>query len=508
MKIFKVMAISSIFITAGTSLWGEVNQKQLTKNIRLQYEALDQKGDDNNFEITLRDPHLFWMDSKTDSPKILAELDHEGTLQIWVDVPNNTAKAESNGATHLICNAEEAKQPLNMTINGKITDTIDVDFSKIKDQLAAMKDGVFSEDDILTTLENVKKASLDASNVKLIFAQAMNDILLETAKINYAHTSGSTPEEFSVNLKAIAENKNNLFLEPERRETTISGKSSLSEWRKLASFARTPNWKNIPEGKSNWDIATKSELDASVAKMSMVSTLGDHPALSFEINQQMDLVSDWVNKMIALVKKNPPKNDGGPDAEYAKSIYKWIISPQTLPFFNQIPLQSNFDLNGSFEYSAAPAFVTEKGALNFSLLGKKQNGVKLSFVGDEKGSTGTVNTLLVGGRPLYNRLISMYNALEESLTPFFSKDEMAFKPISPELRDRLFQVLLAHTEDPKAQDKELKFVVKYSKDGVTIGGKPAMEFAKDLGGLFYEEPALKDETVQDELIEDEFMDVR
>ncbi len=508
MKIFKVMAISSIFITAGTSLWGEINQKQLTKNIRLQYEALDQKGDDNKFEITLRDPHLFWMDSKTDSPKILGELDHKGTVQIWVDVPGNTTKAESNGTTHVICNAPGSKQPLNMTINGKITDTIDVDFSKIKDQLARMRDGVFSEDDIITSLENVKKASLDASNVKLMFTQAMNDILLETAKMNYAHTSGNTPEEFAVNLKATAENKNNLFLEPEKRETTITGKFSLSEWRKLAIFAHTPNWKNIPEGKSNWDITTKSELDTSVAKMSMVSNLGEHPALSFEVHQQMDLVSDWVNKMIALAKKNPPKNDAGPDAEYVKSIQKWIISPQSLPFFNQIPLQSIFDLNGSFEYSAAPTFAAEKGALNFSLLGKKQNGVKLSFVGDEKGNTGTVNTLLAGGRPLYNRLINMYNALEESLTPFISKDEMAFKPISPELRDRLFQVLLNHTEDPKAQDKELKFVVKYSKDGVTIGGKPAMDFAKDLGGLFYDEPAHRDEAVQDELIEDEIMDVR
>jgi hypothetical protein len=71
MKIFKVMAISSIFITAGTTLWGEVQQKQLTKNIRLQYEAIDQRGDDSNFEITLKDPHLFWMDTAEGTPSVL-----------------------------------------------------------------------------------------------------------------------------------------------------------------------------------------------------------------------------------------------------------------------------------------------------------------------------------------------------------------------------------------------------------------------------------------------------
>jgi hypothetical protein len=443
------------------------------------------------------------MDTAADTPAILGEIDHKGTIQLWVDVPNNSAKAETLGTSELTLSPPK-EQPLHLTIDGKRTGTIDVDFSKIKDQLARMRNGTFTEDDVLTTLENVKKAALDGSGVKLIFSQAMNDILLETAKINYAHTSGNSPEEFTVNVKASSNNSKNIFMEPEQRTTTIAGNFSLSAWRKLAEFSRTPNWKNVPEGKSDWDISTKSEFDTTTAKISTASIQGEHPSMTFKMHEQMDLVSDWVNKMIVLAKKNPPKMGVGPDAEAAKSIYNWITSPKSLPFLNQIPLRSVFDLDGSFEYSAAPTFAAEKGALNFSLLGNKLNGIKFSYVGDERGNTGTVNTVLAGGRPFFNRLINMYNALQSSITPFVSEDEMTFKPISTELRDRIFKILVAHTEDPKALDKELKFVVKYGKDGVTIGGKPAMDFAKDIGGLFYEEPvdnlpgAVQDQTIEDE----------
>lgn len=533
MKFFPLVVISSIFLSATTVQWNDVQEKQqsdlignggqekqLTDHIKVQYQDFEQKGDESKFEITVKDPHFFWVDRSVQPPEVLGQIDHKGTLKIWVDIPGNTAKSESEGVTRFILGRSvkpdnvritglsDSERPIDFSISGKITKSIEGDFSKIKDTIAKIRTGVFSKDDVLTVLENVKKASVDGSNVKITLAQPLREIALETAKINYQHTSGATPEEFTVNIKSVSENKNHVFLDPDKRDSTISGKISLPDWSKLSAFAQDPDWKTIPEGKSTWDLSSKSEIDTSTSKGNFSSVQGDNPALTFEIHNQTDLATDWVKLLIANAKKNPPKQErDGEDYESMQSIYKWIISPQTLPFLSLIPLQSVFDLNGSFEYANVPTYVAKKGALALSLLGKKQSGIKLSFNGQGgQADNGNLQLVLVGGRPLFNRLVAIYNTFSESIAPFISQEDVDIKPLTPELKDKLYKLLLSYTADPSVQDKELKFNVKYDHDVVTIGDKTLLQFWADMDALLNIQP--RDEAVQDELIEDEVMDVR
>lgn len=498
MKFFHLVTITSLFTS--TFLSGEMQTKQLTEEIKIHYADLEQKGDDSKFEVTLKDPHFYWMDTTGDKPRMIGEIDHKGTLKFWVDIPSNVAKAESEGSTHLIFNQTgPANGPIEMTLHGKMTDLIEGDFSKIKEPIAKLRAGAFSEEDILTLLENVKKASLNGRNVKITLAQAAKEMLLEVANINYQHNSGLTPEEFTISLKASAENKSNLFLEADKRDSTISGKMTLSPWRKLAAFLRHPDWKTIPEGNSEWNITSTSEIDSSLAKIRFSSSQGDNPIIEFEINQKVDLVSDWVNKLVANVKKNPPQENENAENQAEIAIYKWLISPQTLPFLNLIPLQSAFDFNGSFEYSAVPAFAAKKGALSFSLLGQKQSGVQIAFNADEQGRNGDLQLLLAGGRPLFNRLISFYNALENSISSVFSGGYMGMQPISQEYKEKLYKLLLSYTADPSAAEKQMKFVVKYNKDEVTIGGKTLQQFMADADALMNSNP--NEGSIEQELIE-------
>ncbi len=526
MRYFPLVVISSIFLSATTTDISNIQEKQLTKHIKVQYQGIEQKGDDSKFEIILKDPYFFWTDSSPESSgdteedestvavKVGVEvpgnranvesgglIQHTGTVKIWVDIPRNTAKVESVGVTRIVLG--NSKKPLEMFIDGKITKTAEGDFSKIKEVFAKIRAGNITGDEVLTILKNVNKASLEGNNVKISIPDIPKNMVIESGKINYEHTSGATPEQFTIYMKSTADNKKHHFLDTDKRDNTVSGTLSLAPWSKFVDFARKPDWMNMPESKASWDLTSKSELDTSTSKALFSSIQGENPSFSFDLNNKTDFVTDWAQQLIASAKRNPPKEEiNDRDSQVQLSIYQWLTSPKTLPLLSRIPLQSTLNLNGLFQYSAVPS-------LNLSLLGKKQSGIKLSFNGIEgrnKMDSGELQLTLVGGRPLYNRLVTLYNSFVESVAPFLSKNDESIKPLTPELKDKLYQLLLAYTADPKIQDKELKFNIKYAPDNkVTIGNRTLIQFFADITSVF-QIPI--DDTIQDELIEDEVMDVR
>lgn len=477
MKSFLLMGLSVVLLATTTSFTGEIQEKQLSKDVKLEYQHLESKGDNDKYEVELKDPHLFFMGtSQTGERKIIGEIDHKGVWKLAVDTKANNANTESEGTTHLLIRGKEDEEnPIDIIISGKITKSMVGNFAKIKDVISKVKNGNFSSQEVLTILQNIKEAHAEGKNVKIIAASdPENALLLDNGTINYLHTSGVTPEEFTFKFNILGDTTNQMFLTQDTRSSLFSGKLSLAEWSKLWAFSQFPSWKDVPEGKLDWDVHSKSDIETTEAKFLFTSAQGK--SFQIELHEKVELVSDWIKRFLVKVKENPPEED--PEDTSAQTIYKWLLAPKTLPLYSLIPLQSFLDFTGSFEYSADPSFMVQKGTAALSLLEKKESGLKFIFK-SENTDKGSLQIVLAGGRSLFNRIINFYNTLEDSLVPFMPQGT-GIGVISPEMKEDLFKLLLSYANEPKSEDKDLVLDVKYDGWNITIGNKGLHQFIIDL----------------------------
>lgn len=487
MKSFLSICCLSIGLLATTGSFAkETQQKQLSKDVKLEYQHFERTGNDDKYEVQLQDPHVFVMGTpQTGEPKIIAEIDHKGLWKLNVDTKANSARSQSEGTTHLFVKSKEGgENPIDFTLSGNITKLLVGNFANSQDIISKMRSGSLSSQDVLSALQNIKEAKVEGKNVKVIVASDPKNALMLEGDIHYQHTFGAAPEEFTFKVNIQGDATNKLLLTKDSRSSLFSGKVSLADWSKLWSFAQSPTWNGVPEGKLDWNVLSKSDLETTEAKFLFTATQGK--SLQFELHEKVELVSDWIKRFLAKVKENPP---GEQEDSFSQSIYKWLNSPKTLPLYSLIPLQSLFDLSGSFDYIADPSFVVQKGNAALSLLGKKGSGVKLVF-NSENIEKGNLQIIFVGGRPSFNRFISFYNALEDSLIPFLPQDTY-IGLISPAMKEDLFKILLSYSKDPKSENKDLVLDVKFDGWNITIGNKSVQQFIIDLYQLKSKQPEEK-----------------
>src|SRR5690349_1156767 len=137
MKSYLLATLAFAVALSSSPLWAEIQQRQISKEVMVQFEEMNLKGDSSKEEYFLKNPHFFWMDSSATAPTILGEVDLKGTLKIIADFKGNNIKSESDGLTHIIVRSSDPEdEPINFFIDGKINKSIDIDFKKIEGPVA------------------------------------------------------------------------------------------------------------------------------------------------------------------------------------------------------------------------------------------------------------------------------------------------------------------------------------------------------------------------------------
>lgn len=498
MRSYLVTTLAFAIATVSNPIWAEMQQKQLTKEVMLQFEEMDQKGDDSKQEYLIKNPHFFWMDSSSTAPTILGEIDLKGTLKVTADFKGNHIQTESDGITHIIVHSSDPDdQPMNVIVDGKIFKSLDIDFKKIEGAVAQLKAGRPSNQaTLLTVLESISKATSEGKNLKITgdsFGTAKNPTIIESAKMAYVHTSGATPEEFTLDVKS---NHSLVYISPTtvyklpnsgKMDTSYDLKSKLPPWSKLLDYVNMSNKNGLPEASLTGKMTAKSKLGESQWDSSFASKKleNGHYLIEGKLTNESNTSPDWVKEAQGLVVEPLSEGESKPsnkrfETSIEKTVVEWLKSAKTTPFLALIPLQSSLDWNGSMEYMAdAGNFSVEKGKLLLSLLGKRKTGIQLNF--DYKSGEVNSEMTLLGGRPLFDHGVALYNAFGDSIVSYFKLPKF-----SSEDQDGLFNLLAKYSEQPGKASSELKFLVKYNRNGVTIGGKDMSQFVGDLS-MFYQE---------------------
>lgn len=487
MKFFLTMAFF-IAISANNAIWSELQQKQLTKEISMQYEQMEQKGDESKKEILLKNPHFFWMDTSSMTPTIAAEVNHKGLLKILIDRQQNRIETQSDGSTRVRINPNDNDQSVDFTIEGKIIKIINIDFQKADPALTKMKAGEMSDQNLLTVLNAIKSASSEGKDLKLYSESAGNEpTLIEWFKGDYVQSSGETPENFTLkfkikqNLEYVGSQAIYRFPDVNPIDSTYEMKLNLADWSKLLDFARKDRKHLLPAGTFDIKSESKTKISETSWQTSFASKkLEDNKhAIEGKMHYEAKSTSDWVKK-IQNIQKEPKKESGSlsPYAFIEPQIVDWIKSPRTTPFLSLFPLILSSDWNGSLQYSSTDNFSVEKGNFTYSLMGKEKNGLKANL-NYENGNYDSA-VALVGGRADYDYGIDLYNAFSDSLPQF------QLKKFSKENRDDLFKVLSKYAEQPEKAASELKFNLHYDKDQqmLKIQNKNFEEFANDLSDFY------------------------
>lgn len=495
MKSYLVTTLAFAVATASSPLWAEIQQRQLTKEIMLQFEEMNQKGDESKEEYVIKNPHFFWMDSSSTAPTILGEVDLKGTLKVIADYKGNNIKTESDGITHIIARSSDPEvEPMNLFIAGKINKSIDIDFKKVEVPIVQLRAGHSSNQTILTILEAISKASAVGENLKITgdgLATDRDPIMIELAKATYDHTSGATPEEFALNVKS---NHSTVYVSPTatyrlpttgKMDSSYDMKAKLPAWSKLLEFGNSPNKTGFPEAAFSGKMSTKSKLGTGTGDWSLTSKKleSNRYLIEAKFTAGNNTSADWVKEFQGIIREpianssNNEENQGA--AAIEKMVFDWTKSPKTTPFLSLFPLQSNVDWNGSMEYLVdAGNFSFDKGKMNLSVLGNRKTGILLNM--DYKGGgEATTDLTLVGGRPLFDHGIALYNTFGDSIASYWRVPR-----ITTEDKNELYNLLTKYSEQPAKANTELKLAVKYNKDGVMIGGKDASDFVNDLTELY------------------------
>lgn len=497
MKSYLLTTLAFAVATASSPLWAEIQQRQLTKEVMLQFEEMDQKGDDSKEEYLIKNPHFFWMDSSATAPTIMGEIDLKGTLKVIADYKGNNIKTESDGITHIIVRSSDPDdQPMNLFIDGKINKSIDIDFKKIEGPVAQFRAGHSSDQTILSILEAISKASAEGKNLKITgdnFGTDRNPALIELVKANYVHTSGVTPEEFTLNIKSnhslVTATPTAIYKLPNsgKIDSSYDIKTKLPAWSKLLEYTKMPHKNGLPEASFDGKMTTKSKLGEGTWDSSFASKKleGNRYLIEGKMSSDGTNSPDWV-KEVQGIEKEPitsltsKDEDQRSESAMEKMIFDWLKSSKTTAFLTLIPLQSSLNWNGSLEYFAdAGNFSVDTGKFIFSLLGKRKTGIQLNF--DYKGGEANSELSLLGGRPLFDHGIALYNAFGDSIASYWR-----IPKFSSEDKDGLYNLFTKYSEQPGKANTELKFAVKYNKDGVTIGGKDASQFIADLSTFYHE----------------------
>lgn len=506
MKSYLVATLALAVSTVSCPLWAEAQQKQLTKEIMVQFEEMNLKGDSSKEEYVLKNPHFFWMDSSATAPTILGEVDLKGTLKITADYKGNTIKSESDGRTHIIVRSSDPEEePMNVFIDGKINKSIDIDFKKIEGPVAQFREGNFSKQTVLPFLEAISKASSEGKDLKITgdgFGTDKNPTLVEVAKANYVHTSGVTPEEFTFTIKT---NRSTAFVgstaiyklpDSGKIESSYDSNAKLPAWAKLIEYANAPKKNGFPEASVDGKVNAKSNLGIGSWDYSFNSKKldGNRSSIGGKLKGVSTNSADWIKNFQGIVRE--PLSNGAangesqrPEGMIEKMIYNWVKSPKTTPFLSLLPLESTLDLNGSMEYSAdahklSPEEVKNKGFFDtgkwsLSLLGNRKTGIQLDV--NYKGDEGHAELALLGGRPLFDHGIALYNAFGDSIASYWKLPKF-----TAEDKEGLFNLLTKYSDQPAKANTELKFSVKFNGDDATIGGKNISEFMGDLARFYHE----------------------
>jgi hypothetical protein len=504
MRSYLVATLAFAVATASSPLWADVQQKQLSKEIMVQFEEMNLKGDNSKEEYFLKNPHFFWMDSSATAPTILGEMDLKGTLKIIADYKGNNIKAESDGITHVIVHSSDPEdEPVNFFVDGKINNSIDIDFKKIEGPVAQFREGNFSKQTILPFLEAITKASSEAKNLKFTgdgFGTDKSPTIVESSQANYVHTSGATPEEFTWNLKT---NQSSAFVgstavynfpNSGKMDSSYDLSAKLPAWAKWVEYANDTKKNGFPEGSFNGKMNAKSNFGNGAWEYSLSSKKSE--ANSFLIETRLKGAGasspNWVKEFQGVVRE-PFANEAGKDESkqgfIEKMIYNWVKSPHTTAFLSLLPLENNLDLSASFEVVPnAPNLSREEannkgffnnGKISLSLLGNRKTGILSNF--NYKGDEGNSDLALVGGRPLFDHAIALYNAFGDSIASFWR-----IPKFTAEDKDGLFNLLAKYADQPAKANSELKFSLRFKGDDATLGGKDINEFVAALTKFYHE----------------------
>jgi len=150
-----------------------------------------------------------------------------------------------------------------------------------------------------------------------------------------------------------------------------------------------------------------------------------------------------------------------------------LISPKTTPFLLLWPLHTSLDWSGVIDYSTSNDLI-KKWSSVFHLLGAPQSGIVVNF--NYENSSGVLKINLMNARPVFNRIIGLYNALSDSLpSPILQK-------FSPEAKDKLFSIFMDYADQPK--DKNMTLTTKFSDQEATVGNQDASKLMRDLTDFF------------------------
>lgn len=482
------ITVALLCASMSASLWGELQQKQLTKDISMQYQEMQQKGDDSKREIIIKDPHFFWMDTSSMKPEIAGEIDHKGTFTIDVNFAENRIKVEPDGTTHvIIASGNSEEKPIDFTVEGKRVAIINLDFDKIAPTLEKLKNGDTSEQNILVLLNAIKSVAGEAKDLKVIASpqERREPLLVDLAKFNYVHTSGQTPEEISLQLKT--KQKLEYFGSSAIYSLPAIGPIDsnydiiirLPEWAKLIAYARAPKMQFLPEVSLEVKTEAQSKLGQGVWNGNLFSKNSEGGrSIASQFHYEGKSNPDWVQQVQNIVKEHSAQGENNQRKELHDAmevgLYNWLKSPKTTPFLKLFPMQLTSDWKGAMQYAMdAGNFSVGKADFDYSLLGKEKKGLKVLF--DYQNGDVNSQVTLVGGRPILDYGIDLYNSFSDSIA-----DLWPMRKISKEMGEGLYKLLVEYVEQPaKAQD-ELMFIVKYNKDGFTIGKKSLAEMMSDL----------------------------
>jgi hypothetical protein len=486
----KHIALLSTLLTLSASslLYGELLEKELSPAVKMQYQEMQLVGDAARQEIVIKNPHFYLRD---DSDKVVAELDLKGNLNILSNYKENHFEIVSDGSLHVLTTSDfsDEDQPMDATVDGKLIGSIDIDYAKAKDSLAALKSGELTEQGFLTLLEATKEAFSEGSNLKIVDNEdprlRNTPVVLEKVKVGYRLVPGSTPEEFTLNIKAkqdsslVGYGATFGFPEAKKIDSDIEFKVLLPEWKKLIPYVRTSGPKTLPEGVVELKINAKSFMGEGVWD----STIGtkhsedNRTTIDSKAHYTSQIVANWVELIQKLKKEDfsgSTKNNNPIYGVIEKTLYHWLISPKTTRFLSLLPLQYTLDWNGSMTYVEIPKFTVDKGNFDFSLLGKEKLGIMM-VTDYQKEEFKSVLTF-VGGRPTIDYGLDLYNSFSDSIT-----EHWKLPKFSDAAKEALSQILSKYTDQSDKASKDMKFPIGYSKEGgVTIGNKPISDFQAEI----------------------------
>ncbi|MGZ3633349.1 MAG: hypothetical protein ACXWM7_03370 [Parachlamydiaceae bacterium] len=468
-----------IFLTLPVSAF----EKKLSSDVILQYEDMQIKKDESKQEVFLKNPHLIIKEASKNQ-KIVGEIDLTGTLNVTANEKAHTYEFAKDGVTRLFFQNESDEKPkLDMTINGKMTGLLEMDMASTNPYLTALKAGTLSEEQFVGLLQLIKSSSLMANDLEIAPHR-----ILENIKLAYRHTSGTTPEEITMNFKMSEDfslrGYGSLFgfQESKKMETDGEIKLLLPEWKHLVSIIRSPAPQAIPESFYDMNFHSKSFLGEGASKISLgfKKLEGERMSIDTKIHTDGQMAANWVEALQKLKKSDligMGREENGTQRVIEEGLYQWIISSKTTPFLNLLPSQISFDWDGSGTYTKTNNRLLDTGHVVVSLLGKEKAGIRATI--DYKDGAIDSQVTLLGGRSTFDYGIDLYNRFVDSFEglSFLSK----LPKFSPEAKEDLYQLLLKYVSQPEKSASEMQFVLNYSKDGVLkIGGKNALQFQMDV----------------------------